>query len=228
MAKVISAMGYMHLANDSELTQLTRDDVFDMLENIEDELLDVKEDAARILAKGSNYEAQRTVHRVNDALNSLNDLWELIRESTVTEFYMEDRCKDRINTAARATLACQYLSEDILYKCRVMYRSCDIELTEAGAKVTTKNQMEDEPTYISFTLTKGAEVYTHDTRWSYDSAVAEAERLNKTSRFFRCKACGNISCVPKEDDRWMRIHRLQPVRRCKQCIERRKHANLQS
>lgn len=228
MAKVISAMGYMHIANDLELMPLTRDDVFDMLENIEDELLDVKEAAARILAKGPNYEAHRTVDRVNRALSLLNDLWESLRESTVTDFYMEDQCKDRINTAERATLAYQYLSEGILYKGRVMYRSCAIEITEAGAKVTTKNQMGDEPAYISFTLSKGAEVYTHDTRWSYDSAVAEAERLNKTSRFFRCKDCGNVSYISKEDDRWMRTHRLQPVRRCKMCIERRKHVNLQS
>lgn len=221
MAHVISAFGARWHINEDDIMGLTRDEVFDILEDYEDALQAKQRTFAITLAKKSDRETQYQYTRVNRALNSLDTLWEAIRNSSVTEFYIDKDRKARIDKDEDVISAYFSLSENILYKGTVILRTCDIEFTEEGAKLKVEEHPDTEPAYISF-VNKGAESYIYDTCRDYNEAVLEVVKLNKENRFFKCKECGKIAYIAKSDDEWKKAHDLQPVQRCHDCIQRRK------
>lgn len=223
MTHMISAYGTRWAINEDDIVTLTRDDVFDTLEDYEDAMRDKQRALALTIAKSADRDAQHQYDRVKGALSSLDNFWESIRNSSVTEFYIDQYRKHRIDKDEDVVSAFFSLVDSILCKCNVILRTCDIEFTvEEGAKLKVEEHPDDDANYACFERTHGASSYTYDTRCDYGETVIEVDRLNRDNRFFKCKGCGKISYIAKTDDEWKKSHGLQPVQRCHDCIQRRK------
>lgn len=222
MAYTISAYDARWSINEDELTTLTRDEVFDMLEDYEDALQAKQKTYAFMLAKKSDRETQYQYDRAKNALNALDGFWEAIRNSSVEEFYIDQARKHRIDKDENVISAFFLLIDEILYKGAVILRNCDIEITLNGAKLKVEENTDDAPYYICFRRTNGAEKYTYDTCREYNDAVREVSELNRENRFFRCKECGKITYISKADDERKKARGLQPVQRCKDCVQKHK------
>lgn len=222
MAYTISAYGARWSVNEDELITLTRDEVFDMLEDFEDRLCDEQKHLAYIRAKANDRKTRYQYDRIKDALDALDAYWESIRNSSVEEFYIDSSRKHQIEKEDDTTWAFFNLLDYILYKGTVTLRNCDIEITLNGAKLKVEEHTDDTPYYICFRHTNGADKYTYDTCREYDDAVLEVSKLNRNNRFFRCKECGKITYISKADDERKKAHGLQPVQRCKDCVQKRK------
>ena len=223
MAHVISAFGARWHINEDDLVTLTRDEVFDTLEDYEDAMRDKQRALALTIAKSADRDAHIQYDRVKNVLGSLDNFWESIRNSSVTEFYIDQCRKHRIDEDEDVVSDFFSLVDNILYKCNVILRTCDIEFTvEEGAKLKVEEHADDGANYGCFRRTHGASSYTYDTHRDYGETVIEVDRLNRDNRFFKCKGCGKISYIAKTDDEWKKSHGLQPVQRCHECIHRRK------
>lgn len=222
MAYTISAYGCRWSVNEDELTTLTRDEVFDMLEDFEDRLRDKQKDLAYIRAKVTDAETQYQYGRVKNALDALDAYWESIRNSSVEEFYIDSYRKNQLEKDDNTIWAFFNLLDYILYKGTVILRTCDIEITLEGAKLKVEEHHDDTSYYICFRHTSGECSYTYDTHLEYDDAVREVSELNRNNRFFRCKECGKITYISKADDERKKARGLQPVQRCYDCVQKRK------
>lgn len=223
MAHMITSSGARFAINEDDLVTLTRDEVFDTLEDYEDAMCDKQRALALTIAKSTDRDAQHQYDRLKRALSSLDNFWESIRNSSVTEFYIDQDEKHWIDKDEDVLSAFFSLVNNILCKCNVILRTCDIEFTvEEGAKLKVEEYPDDATNYICFERTHGASSYTYDTRRDYKDAVLEVGNLNRENRFFKCKECGKIAYVAKSDDEWKKAHDLQPVQRCYDCIQRRK------
>ena len=222
MAYTISAYGCRWSTNEDELTTLTRDEVFDMLEDFEDRFRDKQKDLAYIRAKATDAETRYKYDRVKNALDALDAYWESIRNSPIEEFYINSFRKKQLEKEDNIIWAFFNLLDEILYKGTVTLRNCDIEITLNGAKLKVEEHTDDTPYYICFRHTNGADKYTYDTCREYDDAVREVSELNRNNRFFKCKECGKITYISKADDERKKAHGLQPVQRCKDCVQKRK------
>lgn len=222
MSYTISAYDARWSVNEDELTALTRDEVFDMLEDFEDRFRDKQKDLAYIRAKATDRETQYQYDRVKNALDALDAYWESIRNSPIEEFYINSFRKKQLEKEDNIIWAFFNLLDEILYKGTVILRNCDIEITLNGAKLKVEEHTDDAPYYICFRHTNGADKYTYDTCREYDDAIHEVSELNRNNRFFRCKECGKITYISKADDERKKAHGLQPVQRCKDCVQKRK------
>ena len=222
MAYKISAYDTRWSVNEDELTALTRDEVFDMLEDFEDRFRDKQKDIAYIRTKSANMETQCQYDRVKNALDALDAYWESIRNSSVEEFYINSFRKKQLEKDDNIIWAFFNLLDEILYKGTVILRNCDIEITLNGAKLKVEEHLDDSPNYICFRRTNGTEKYTYDTCREYDDAIREVSELNRNNRFFRCKECGKITYISKADDERKKARGLQPVQRCEDCIQKRR------
>lgn len=222
MAYTISAYDARWSVNEDELTALTRDEVFDMLEDFEDRLRDKQKDLAYIRAKATDRETQYQYDRVKNALDALDAYWESVRNSPIEEFYINSYRKNQLEKDDNIIWAFFNLLDEILYKGTVILRNCDIEITLNGAKLKVEEHTDEAPYYICFRHTNGEGSYTYDTRREYDDAVREVDKLNRENRFFKCKECGKITYISKADDERKKVRGLQPVQRCEDCIQKRK------
>lgn len=222
MAYTISAYDARWSVNEDELTTLTRDEVFDMLEDFEDRFRDKQKDLAYIRAKATDRETQYQYDRVKNALDALDAYWESIRNSPIEEFYINSFRKKQLEKEDNIIWAFFNLLDEILYKGTVTLRNCDIEITLNGAKLKVEEHPDDTPYYICFRRTNGADKYTYDTCREYDDAIREVDKLNRENRFFKCKECGKITYISKADDERKKARGLQPVQRCKDCVQKRK------
>lgn len=222
MAYTISTYGARWCINEDDLMVLTRDEVFDTLEDYEDALQAKQKTYAFTLVKNSDRETRYQYDRVKNALNALDGFWEALRNSSVEEFYIDLHRKHEIDKEKNVISAFFNLLDEILYKGTVILRTCDVEITLNGAKLKVEEHPDDTPYYICFRHTNGADSYTYDTRREYDDAVREVSELNRNNRFFRCKECGKITYISKADDERKKARGLQPVQRCKDCVQKRK------
>lgn len=224
MVYAISALGSRWEKDEDELEPLTPDNVFDILEDIEDDLLNEQKTLAFTIAKGLDRDAQYQYNRIKRALTSLNDLWNTIRDSTIDTFYLNSIRKSKIVENEDAVSAYHELRDALFYKGNVIIRERSIELSvENGAQLKTEEHLDENVNYICFALTNGANEYVYDAyRYGVDTMMMEIKTLNMKNRFFKCKECGKIAYVPKSDDVWKIANNLQPVKRCSDCIKRRK------
>ena len=222
MAHSIYAFGARWCINEDDLKVLTRDEVFDTLEDYEDALQAKQKTYAFTLAKKSDRETQYQYDRAKNALNALDGFWEALRNSSVEEFYIDLRRKHKIDKEENVISAFFSLIDNLLYKGTVILRTCEIEFTEEGAKLKVEEHPDTEPAYVSFNRNKSAGTYIYDTCRDYDEAVLEVDKLNRENRFFKCKECGKIAYIAKSDDEWKKAHDLQPVQRCYDCVQKRK------
>lgn len=222
MAHSISAFGARWCINEDDLMVLTRDEVFDTLEDYEDALQAKQKTYAFTLAKKSDRETQYQYDRAKNALNALDGFWEALRNSFVEEFYIDLHRKHKIDKEENVISAFFSLIDNLLYKGTVILRTCEIEFTEEGAKLNVEEHPDTEPAYVSFKRNKSAGTYIYDTCRDYDEAVLDVDKLNRENRFFKCKECGKIAYIAKSDDEWKKAHDLQPVQRCYDCVQKRK------
>lgn len=217
MAFIVS--GYSRQHDSVELIKFTRDEVFDTLEKIED----------RLLADLKEYECQGympSYQYIKGVLLDFEKLWKLIQNSSIGEFYMLPSGKIDLDRG-NSTVAFYAMQQELLYKCNLVIRTCKfVDTVEQGRLVSVTTETVEEPAYVALGIAEGVDTYVYDTRLNYERAVIEAEGFNRYNRIFKCKDCGKIAHIDRKDDAWKISKGLSPVKRCFDCITKRRYPKL--
>lgn len=199
-----------HLTDVDLIHTYTADEVFDILENYENQIRQQSKQYASAIAKG-NRDAHYDV-KINAAvIKHIDKLWEFIQADNADEYYIFNR---HLTSLCDTTNAALTFCTNLMCKGQLITHRKHLELSlENGAVETSTNEVED--IYLNVLKTDGKPAKVDD------SASTPADYINQNCRIFECKDCHTITYVAHTDDDWKREHGLKPVQRCSDCIYKR-------
>ena len=230
MAEVLKVYSSNIIAKEDEsnIVTLTRDQVFDMLEEYISELESQQTMLARARAKVDSLSKQTEFYAVQKTLESTNKFWSILANLSDDDFYISRWHRETLDSPRNSTMnKVTTLMEFLMAKGIVTKRYYRLQVTlEKGAKCVAVT--EDVPAYLGVKLYAVNSRYTCDVGISKEDVCAEAADINVSCRIFKCKDCGRIDYISKMDDESKKDRGLQPVKRCFSCIQKRRELKEQT
>lgn len=161
---------------------------------------------------------QEYFENIPNGINTINQMLVWFKTHESDSFRIHNEINNRVKefeSGGDYLQALKLFCEQLFFEGTLKETWYDVELSlTKGA--TIKPEVINIPAYISATLTSGL-TYSYQAAGAISLAEITANYINTSCRIFKCKDCGKLAYVRKEDDEDKCSKGMKPVKRCVAC-----------
>lgn len=204
-------------AEESSFNVLTPDDVFDVLEDMIDEIKTFAKQRAP-LQISNGYNAEFEAAKI--CSEELNKMWDKVSNDTAESYYIDSAIYNSLNNYKTVIDAVEAFVNNLL--CKGTMEILRFRYTVVPFKFVMEHYVvETKACYMLFMEAPNDKICHVPDMDSYNKCCENINRLNKKCRVFECTECGRISYVDKHTDDKRREKGLPICNKCFNCATRK-------